>query len=148
MRHLTRLLFFLMLLFVGVGAASAQDGDPAVTYTTINVQHTAAYWEKMSWSGPDEIEFRVTLWFPPGSPCESGSIVVKVKKRKKSPNEAAKAIFDAIRAFWPGIEVRYTGRTVTVWGTSPTQAEGTEDNPKTSGGTGDQPYVSYYSVTL
>jgi len=133
---------------VAAGAQGGVDADPPVTYTTINVQHSAPYWEEMHWSDEEEIDLRVTLWFPPGAACESGSIEVTVTDGEQSPNDAAKAIFDAIRAFWPNVEVHYTGRTVTVWGTSPDQAEGTEEEPAVSGGTDDQPYVSYYTVSL
>lgn len=146
LRHLVFVALTLAVTCWIVTPAVAQD----VTYTSINVQHSSAYFNKMHWSGEDEVKLRVTLWFPAGAPCESGSVEICIEKGTKTPQQAAQMIADAITAHWPGIEVSQRGRTVTVWGTDPDQVEGTPDKPKvqTTGTRKSAPKVSYFTNSL
>lgn len=143
---LCRLSLILLVVFVFVAAIPAS----AQTYTSINIQSTGGPNSQMSWSGKNPVQLRVTLWFPPGAACESGSTWIDVYKRTKTPAEAAKDLADRIRDNWPGIEVVNKGRTVTVWGTDPGTVEGTPDEPKvqTTGNRKSSPRVSYFTHSL
>lgn len=138
----------LFLLFAAVALTAMPAA--AQTYTSINIQSTGSPTSTMYWSGEDTVELRVTLWFPAGSPCESASVVMTIKKGTKTPTQAAKDLADIIRDVWPGIEVVNKGRTVTVWGTDPDQVEGTPDEPKvqTTGTRKSAPRVSYFTHSL